>query len=382
MAKHKKRIMKEFKLMEISAVDRPAQSHAVATIMKRNAEESIEHTETLVEKRYALSGETNGHTHLVSINEYTMIEGGGETSWHGSSYHTHPFIIEEGGSIKIGEAEGHTHAINATLSEVLKNGLTTDEAINTQFKGKSTKSNATGIGGGHELVEDTTMPKDTNADITPANEVEALKAQLVKANALSTLNDAQKDLYNSLDAANQEIFLTKSNDERNSDIELSKAADPVIYKSLDGEIYLKSDDPRLVAMAKRTDADRAVILEANEKIAKADLEKRAKDTISNLPGKLETHVAILKSIDSIEDASIREEAMAALKAHNASLRKAFTTVGTEEIAKGDLSEGADAVQEMEDLTKSCMEKDGIGYYEAYAKVSEGHPDLYAKAVKG
>ena len=38
MAKRVRRIMKQFTLLEISAVDKPAQEHALATLMKRDTQ--------------------------------------------------------------------------------------------------------------------------------------------------------------------------------------------------------------------------------------------------------------------------------------------------------------------------------------------------------
>ena len=119
--KKRKRVMKEFYLGEISAVDRPAQPHATMAIMKRDSGE-------LMEKVLLLTSEVDGHQHMVEIDKWALERGGGHTDYtagdsvpEGASHvdhHQHPFIIGADGSVTIGAASGHTHEIE--LGEVMQ----------------------------------------------------------------------------------------------------------------------------------------------------------------------------------------------------------------------------------------------------------------------
>lgn len=78
----KKKIMRAFKINEISVVDRPAQSGALMSIMKRDSGD-------IVTKGSVLTTDDEGHAHLI----YCLAEGGGTTSY----------------SQMPGEDQGHSH---------------------------------------------------------------------------------------------------------------------------------------------------------------------------------------------------------------------------------------------------------------------------------
>jgi predicted DNA-binding protein len=58
----------------------------------------------------------------------------------------------------------------------------------------------------------------------------------------------------------------------------------------------------------------------------SDLEKRAAE-FTNVPGSLEVRVAMLKGIESIEDETLRAEALKSLTAQNEQMASAFETIG-------------------------------------------------------
>lgn len=254
----KKRIMREFRLDEISAVTVPAQAHAKMVIMKRGAEPgesqaSREHYEKLgadeIEAAIAkgqmkLTNAVNGHSHLLDLDMWERERGGGYTSTVGNyergDAHSHPFVINEDGTITIGEAMGHTHEVSGKVKKGAP--LEASPGIETVSKDGETMT-------------------------------EQEKIELAKFQALATMNDAQKAHFGKLSGADADAFLKASSDERDAIIKVANSSDPVVYKALDGSEYRQSDDPRLVAMAKNNDATmntlKAVTAAANETKAEA-----------------------------------------------------------------------------------------------------------------
>jgi len=107
-AKDKKRRYTKISLAEISGVDVPAQTPAVAEFSKRND------TITQGVAKAALTTAVDGHTHLIADYDGQGALSNGNTTWSGSggyeSQHQHPWIRTEDG-IVIGEADGHTHTV-------------------------------------------------------------------------------------------------------------------------------------------------------------------------------------------------------------------------------------------------------------------------------
>lgn len=108
--KKKRKIMKEFVMNEISAVDYGAQAPALAVLMKRRSNDDE------VEKLVVLTDSVDGHQHAVYLRSWTFEEGGGETSESTSDgesgEHCHPFVVNVDGTLTIGEANGHVHTVD------------------------------------------------------------------------------------------------------------------------------------------------------------------------------------------------------------------------------------------------------------------------------
>ena len=208
-----------------------------------------------------------------------------------------------------------------------------------------------------------------------------LNATLLRVLAMTT---AQKEHYDGLDDAEKAAFLDLDNVAKDAALQAKAEADPVVYKSKSSGLeFRKSDDSRMVDMAKQMDADREETIRLRKKAEDDDLTKRAENELAYLPGDLSVRKAILKQVDAIEDEATRDAAFAALKAQNAQLSGAFKTVGADGSLTPVQLDGSvrkAAEDELEQLAKSIQAKDSIGYYEAYEKASEQRPDLLDKAV--
>lgn len=392
-----RRVMRSFKINEISAVDRPAQEDARVAIMKRRGDPDYESKKTghdgrkpedgtNVEKRAMLTGVTDEHAHLVILDP----ENGDGARPAGNTLpalapgadfpHTHPWIMRPDGEIVVGMAAGHDHASGEISTTRMRAGELLMEKQNETAGSGGTRRRRR-----NEMTDDAKKAADAQAA-----EKKELEKKLAAAEAYGRLSDSQKAHYAKLDDGAKEQFLGKSDEERAEIV--SKAAraaaeeNPVVYKAADGSEYRKNDDPRLVALAKQSDERLASLEKAHEAAAETDLRKRAETDLANLPGSVETRMSLLKQVDGIVDEKERAEALAALKAHNAQMAKNFVVYGTTEANKAALDgietkEAANA--ELEKRAKDLQKSDAkLTYVDAYAKVAEQNPDLYAKAVSG
>ena len=230
-----------------------------------------------------------------------------------------------------------------------------------------------------EINQDEVGKMETGTGITPA--------ELERLRAIAAMSGVHKSHFDGLpnDAA-KDKFIAADISARDAMISLAKAAEteanPIVYTAVDGTEYRKSDDPRLVAMAKGRDEDRRESQALRATAIDADLTRRAEGEFANLPGDLETRKSLIKAVDGIADEAQRTAATAALKAQNAKLHSAFETVGTSatpsDVEKANDRKGAEA--ELDRLAKAHQEEKKVDYYTAYDEVSKANPDLLRKAI--
>ena len=350
--KPKRRIMRAFKINEISGVDNPAQEGARVAIMKRAEpapnEPARKAAGDLVD---ALTSETEGHQHGInlrvhdgelSITVMYALSEGAETS------HDHPIVRTEDGEYLVGTVAGHTHTID-------------QEAMNRALLALMTKHETVGTG-------DKTMTDKTTKTEGDQPKVESLQADLAKANAVIALQAAERDYFDALpDDTAKDAFLFKSEAERKAEIEaVAKAADdadPVVYTTVDGVELRKSAGEAFVALAKSNDAIRKENEALRAEREHEALEKRVETELAHLPGDVAARVAMLKAVEAIPDEAQREAALNALKAQNEAMAKAFETHG-----HGGQPQPGSPDDGLDKLAKAHAEKHGVTPEVAYAEV--------------
>jgi len=239
---------------------------------------------------------------------------------------------------------------------------------------------AAGPVGGDDVnkrTEDSVMDPKNKVEKADSERVAELEAELALAKSVGDLSDAERAHYDALEGEAQSAFLAKSADQRAAELEDIAKGDPVVYTATDGSEFRKSDDPRLVAMAKRNDEQARQLAKAAVDKAQAGFEKRATDELPNLGGDVATRAAILKAVDGIADEEVRKSALEVLKGANATNGDIFTKRGTSEA-------GSDkgAVDQLDGLAKAYAAEKGVDYFTAYEKVAEANPELAAKAIAG
>jgi hypothetical protein len=377
----KRRRMTKFRINEIAAVDFPAQTPALATILKRKGSpdydpktkkgrlvkrEDVEHDEALLAKfddtTGVMTSNEDGHAHILWL--YGKV---GETSWQKSegeeSGHDHPWMLNADGTITIGMSEGHDHAVDQSivlmaLMEKNDSNQAGDPGIEKEAEMPQTPE---------EVANDLKKATDENGELTKSNE---------RLAAIVKLSADERAHFDGLDTEGQDAFLAKSADERGSEINKSTEEDPVVYTSLSGDEFRKSDDSRLIKLAKERDEDRKELAKARVERENAGFEKRAEELLPNSSGDLPVRAAIVKALDGIKDEDLRKGAFESVQAGDKALKAAFNRTGHQTVT-GD--EG-DAETELTNLAKARAEKDECSFTDAYAKVADENPALFAKAV--
>ena len=328
---------------------------------------------------------TDGHQHAISVSVYddemylTVHYARGSDDEAPGVGHDHQVIRNTDGTFTVTENAGHTHEIDGAeiqriiTDRLMKSGeeLPEEGPLADFLAAVKEGENSTQPGGD-------TMPDDTK-------ELDALKAQVASLTAVAALSGVHKAHYDTLGDSEKEAFVKMDAADRDKAIKAEEAAkadaDPVVYKcEATGEEFRKSDDQRMVSMAKQMDEDRKETIRLQKKSADDDLTKRAEDDLSHFPGDLTVRKSILKAVDGIEDEDTRKAALDALKAQDAKLAPAFTTVGAGGTPAVKADTQTEAESELDKLAKDRAAKDKTDFYTAYEKVAEENPTLLAKAM--
>jgi len=240
------------------------------------------------------------------------------------------------------------------------------------------------------------MPKtaeELQAELTTMADDLAKANDLVKqAEKLAELTDGETEHMKSLDDKAKDLFLAKSAEDRtaevNEAIEKSKEADPVIYKSVAGDVYRKSDDARLVEMAKRDDAREAELKKMRDDATDAAFEKSGSLDFAKFKGTPSVKGALAKSVAGIQDEATRNEVKEMLKAAHNAVGLTLKEVGTsaDNYSDDDTptagTEVAKAESKLDELAKAYAKENKVDYSKAYTNVlaTEEGQGLYAKTV--
>lgn len=389
-------VMEEFDLSEISAVDRPAQAHAKATIIKRVDDKKgkkpmdlgLEETEEdekkgkkpAAKKGYVddsdgcvivLTSASEGHQHTLSLRKGAN---GGSTSYSSGEEeedgsHDHPWIMNSQGQIVIGLTKGHDHSVD--MAEVQAALFRATLKISPTSQGGDVDANkatdvATNKEGNH-------MPNDQTTELeTLKGQVTELTQAKDRAEAVAALPVDQLAHFRSMDKADQDTFLSKSAEDRNSIVKAATESNPVIYKALDGSEFRKSDDPRLVSAVKAADLTTKALREEVSKRESLELEKRAEQLLPNLPGTAAVRGQLLKAIEGIADEETRKGALECLKSANGGVfERANGSPEDHGMKKGEgvkAHKSTDAEAKLDQLAEKRAKETGEPLYKAYSEV--------------
>lgn len=385
----RKRRMEEFNLNEISFVARGAQEPAVAAIIKNDLsgmsdqdllddaiwkaiEDEVEKNGDLVQMA---TSSTEGHQHAISVHAtdrsphvyvaYASSNDGGS--------HDHAIVMAPDGSLSLTENYGHTHEID----QVRFASLLAQTAMSGAEKASNDVKEAGHTGGPVGTKKEASMTDEEKQEMAALKKTIAeTQAELAKANKAASMTDVHKAFAEKLDDEAKAKFIEKEAAERDSEIAKASEADAVIYKAEDGTVFRKSDDPRLVSMAKQRDEDRKELAKARQAREQDRLEKAAETDLQHLPKDIKIRAAVLKAVEGIEDEETRKDGIELLKAHNASFAPAYNQLGKSGAPSVDGANTAEeAVEKLDELAKAHIADKGGNYYDAYDAVKKANPEL-------
>lgn len=367
----RKNKMLAFKIHEISAVDRPAQSGAKALIMKRNTQIK---DEDFIDN--ALTKTEDGKK--FSSSDYAYVPEPSEPSTWKMRLTKTP-----GGEPDANLVSAATKALDPTFRGELSTEAVTKvvsrlrSVWKTLNPDKQEDDMPEGISKSNPLNEGDVMTKEEIEKLQ--DDLKKSNAALEKANKLSTMSDAEKAKYNSMNDKDKADFLGKSDAERAAIIKNDTDSNPVVFKSANGEEFRKNDDPRLVTMAKQSDENAKLAKSEKDARENNELKKRATDTFKNLPGTEDEKAALLKSIEAIPDEALRKKALDSVIAGDNALSAAFTRKGAND---GTTVEKGGALDQLDTLAKKHATDHKVSYakaYDAVMQTPEGK-ELYTQSV--
>jgi hypothetical protein len=328
-----------------------------------------------VAKHAYLTTETLGHTHLLDHNngqaagytDYAYVAGTGE-------YHCHPWTRNSDlDTFVVGASAGHDHQVitQDQVDQLVDAGAATadldlpsasmDPEVGTGLPNQDANKRAQ-FSKGNAMKE----PATETADLK--KKLEKRDAEIARLEKKYAMSDAQRAYYKSLEKREaKDEFLEKSSADRDADVAKSLEANPVVIE-VDGVQYRKNDDPRMIAMAKRSKEQAEIIAKRESELADERLEKRVKIELANLPGEMPAKKALLRIVDDIADVELKKGVTAIVAAGNNALAKAFATLGHGARTSEGSPDGVQPQAQLDALVKQHADKNHVDPTVAYGEV--------------
>lgn len=274
-----------------------------------------------IQKSSLYTDEVEGHQHAIRVYEDGTMWVDSATMAGAEYSHSHG-IVFEGGVLTILADSGHKHVLaegQTGIAVVPADAIVVVQARATHSKSTRSKS----------ADEAVTTPEKSQMPTEQDKTIAELTKRAERAERLAKFTDAHKAHLATLSGEDADAFVAKSHAERDAVVAEVEKANEVVYTSKStGETFRKSDDPRLVAMAKRQDAQSEEIAKRDDAIEKAEIAKLAKDTIGAIAGDDDTHAYIVKSIrKGGGDAATVEKALTSLRGANDAMKSRGTAPG-------------------------------------------------------
>lgn len=318
---NKKRIMVKAKLLEISAVDRPAQPDAKVVLRKRDEP---------FEKLKPNAGESR-----------------------------EDFMARFMGDEKMKEEYPDTKQRTAVAMSMFGRSRT-KKSLSEELTPAGSEDNQTPAG-----TEDMTQ-----------EQIVALQKRAERAEKALSLSTAERELFNKMDASKQDLFLSLSPEGRATEVAKAADSNPVVYTDSKGRQFRKNDDNRLVELAKDADEARQASIAAENRSRLERISKRASD-LKHLPGKDTDRVLLVEAVEKMStEQQVAINAM--LDKMNTDFAKAFSSIGT---SAGPSADADSPEAQLEALAKSIKDKEPtLTDAQAYAKAakSTAGQELYRK----
>ncbi|GGB00502.1 hypothetical protein GCM10011491_30880 [Brucella endophytica] len=351
-----KRVMEDFSISEISAVDRPAQKGARMTIMKRDDGEPYWKRSFTAEQREqaASSGAAmpDGSFPIISAGDL-------KNAIHATGRADSPEAAKKH-IISRAKALGHT--------DLLPDGWVSKSA---------------GDGKNPDHGENHMDPKELEKKIADA--VAAATADLSKkletSEAIIKMSKEEREHLDAMkdDEAKKE-FMAMSPEDRKKKVSKAAESDEVlkvdgneIRKSAVGDATFAVLKSQQAAIAKQADD----LKKAKDETEFERLKKRATDEFGHLPGTPEAKASILKAMGSMDE-GVRKNLDHLLKTAEKIASSAFVMKGS---LDGTTHDAESPEGKLDKRAKEIQKADSVSYAKAYDKAATENPALYDEISK-
>ncbi len=366
----KKRIMVKAKLLEISAVDRPAQPDAKVVLRKRefSADErdsAAESGAAMPDGSYPIKNRTDLKNAIAAFgrakNQAAVAK---HIKRRAKALGLSDMLPEDG---KLAELIGKVEPVQklkpskGESKEDYVSRFMGDERMKGEYPDEDQRvAVAMSMYRSKKNLSDGSTPADPevsnqlagNQEDMTQEQIVLLQKRAERAEKALALTNAERELFNTLDTAAQDTFLALPAASRLAEIQKSKDSNPVVHTDSRGREFRKNDDPRLIEMAKDADIDRKARLES-EKLARMERISKRAAGLDKLPGDEADKVLLVEAVEKLETAEQREKAWTLLGKLNGEYAKAFTRIGTKETP---VAEGTEPEQQLNAMAKSWREK--------------------------
>lgn len=404
-----KRTMDKFQIVELSGVDRPAQTHAKMTLMKRDdliKGEDIHESfikkwidpadgakpfqevvqECLDDKKFYEAMGVVGEdiyaleTSLRSIAGDASMDGSAKESMMRNS-------VEEFMASMRGKMPEVTEALSKVLThEAVSKGdhhmpgenENTVEALTKQVADLTKRLEAA-----EKVSKDANAASEMQKQLDEVSaERDALKAESDARKAfedsVAKMSDEEKAYMRELDEEKQKAFAAATKEERNKMLSAKKAAekdDEVIKVEGVGEIRKSAVGEAQFSIFKvqqeRLEKQDEDLRKERERREEVEYTKRATDNYPNLPGEAIEKARVLRAIDALPDEAVRKSMASMLEAGEKAIKAAFDSLGTKD--GGDVEKSAETFSKrVDDIAK----RDNISKMEAMQKARVEYPDEF------
>jgi hypothetical protein len=211
------------------------------------------------------------------------------------------------------------------------------------------------------------------AQVTELTEkAEKAEAEKVEAVIKAGMSDAEKAAVDKMDDKAKAEWMKLSPEDRKKKMTKAADEDPVVYKSANGAEFRKSDDPRLIEMAKRADDLEKSNAEEIEKRLNAEFTKQAEsEPFTFYKGEVAGKVKVARAISKIDDADVRKSLEDMLEVGGKAIGAAFKSLGHQDVNVQ--KSASDFNKRVDDI----MARDKIGKSKAMSKARAEYPDEFA-----
>lgn len=428
-----RRVMKEFRLDEISAVDRPAQAGARMTIMKRDY--SQEQRDKMAESGKALpdgsfpianiadlknaihafgraGDKAKAKAHIIARAKALDASDQLPENWTASKaaeiakayversadagaqdfktllaqneqreryWEAHeeiyPMLEALGDSVRSIVADMR---LSASAKEAMIRAGLDDFIVAVKDKLPEVEEELaklfTGSGGEPVTVgkkETPDMADNENQVAELTKRIDDLTAQLADSQIVAKMSDAEKAYMDKMSDEDKKKFMAMDGKGRTALMDASKRADPTV--EVNGATIAKSavGEAAFEALTKQAEE----IRNAKDEAEMAKFTKRASEELGNMPGTDEEHAHVLKAV-----AGLDEKAAATLstlfKAANDAMGEGFRETGQGGEGPQASATVTKAEQQLDAKAKEIEKRDSVPYHSAYAKAMTENPALY------